>query len=79
MERLYPSLSGLARMCEGITALATPRLEADVRQFFALRTVVLGGKILEQCLEQLRVAVAFREREADGLAMYLAGYSTTPS
>lgn len=73
MERLYPSLSGLARMCEGITALATPVLEADVRQFFALRTVVLGGKILEQYLEQLRIAVAFREREADGLAMTLAG------
>ena len=72
MERLYPSLSGLARMCEGITALATPLLEADVRQFFALRTVVLGGKILEQYLEQLRIAVAFREREADRLAMYLA-------
>ncbi|MEI8190307.1 MAG: M1 family metallopeptidase [candidate division NC10 bacterium] len=79
MERLYPSLSGLARMCEGITALATPVLEADVRQFFALRTVVLGGKILEQYLEQLRIAVAFREREADGLAMYLGGPSTTRS
>ena len=79
MERLYPSLSGLARMCEGITALATPLLETDVRQFFALRTVVLGGKILEQYLEQLRIAVAFRERETDGLATYLAGYSTTPS
>jgi puromycin-sensitive aminopeptidase len=79
MERLYPSVSGLARMCEGITALATPLLEADVRQFFALRTVVLGGKILEQYLEQLRIAVAFRERETDRLAMYLARYSTTPS
>ena len=76
MERLYPSLSGLARMCEGITALATPLLEADVRQFFALRTVVLGGKILEQYLEQLRIAVAFRERETDGLVTYLGGPST---
>jgi puromycin-sensitive aminopeptidase len=66
-------------MCEGITALATPLLEADVRQFFALRTVVLGGKILEQYLEQLRIAVAFREREADGLAMCLSGPSTTRS
>ena len=74
MERLYPSLSGLARMCEGITALATPRLEADVRQFFALRTVVLGGKILEQYLEQLRIAVAFREREAEALATFLSRF-----
>jgi puromycin-sensitive aminopeptidase len=74
MERLYPSLSGLARMCEGITALATPLLEADVRQFFALRTVVLGGKILEQYLEQLRIAVAFREREVEALATYLSRF-----
>jgi puromycin-sensitive aminopeptidase len=71
MERLYPSVSGLARMCEGITALATPVLEADVRQFFALRTVVLGGKILEQYLEQLQVAVRFRERETAALRVYL--------
>jgi puromycin-sensitive aminopeptidase len=74
MERLYPSLSGLARMCEGITALATPLLEADVRQFFALRTVMLGGKILEQYLEQLRIAVAFREREVEALATYLSRF-----
>jgi puromycin-sensitive aminopeptidase len=74
MERLYPSLSGLARMCEGITALATPALEADVRRFFALRTVVLGGKTLEQYLEQLRIAVAFRERETEALTTYLSRF-----
>ena len=79
MERLYPSLSGLARMCEGITALATPVLEADVRRFFASRTVVLGGKILEQYLEQLRIAVVFGEREAETLAKYLDGFQTGPA
>ena len=72
MERLYPSQSGLRRLCEGITGLATPALEADVRQFFTSREVTFGGKTLEQYLEQLRVAVAFRERETNALAGYLS-------
>ena len=71
MERQYPK-SGFRRMCEGIVGLATPELEADVRAFFTSRGITLGGKTLEQYLEQLRVAVAFREREAAGLAAYRA-------
>jgi puromycin-sensitive aminopeptidase len=71
MERQYPP-GGLRRMCEGITALATPALEEDVRQFFTARNISLGGKTLEQYLEQLRIAVTFREREARGLASYLS-------
>ena len=67
-----PGLTGLRRMCEGITGLATRELEADVRAFFAAQPVVLGGKSLEQYLEQLHVAVRFREREAGALAGYLA-------
>jgi puromycin-sensitive aminopeptidase len=76
MERQYP-LGGLRRMCEGITALATPALEADVREFFTSRNISLGGKTLEQYLEQLRIAVTFREREAVGIASYLSRYSET--
>ena len=79
MELLYPSQSGLRRMCEGVTALATPALEADVRHFFALRTVTFGGKTLEQYLEQLRIAVAFREREANTLAWYLSALKARQS
>ncbi len=71
MERQYP-LGGLRRMCEGITGLATPALEADVRAFFTSRNISLGGKTLEQYLEQLRIAVAFREREAAALATSLS-------
>jgi len=71
MERLYPSQGGLRRMCEGITALATPVLEADVRQFFASRAVTFGGRALEQYLEQLQIAVSFREREKSALTTYL--------
>ncbi len=72
LERRFPPKSGLRRMCEGITALATPELEADVRAFFGSRGITLGGKTLEQYLEQLHVAVAFGEREAAALRVYLA-------
>jgi len=71
LERQFPAKSGIRRMCEGITALATPELEADVREFFASRQITLGGKTLEQYLEQLHVAVVFRERETPALQAYL--------
>jgi puromycin-sensitive aminopeptidase len=74
MERLYPSQSGLRRLCEGITGLATPALERDARAFFATRSVPFGGKTLEQFLERLRMAVAFRERTVSVLANHLAQY-----
>jgi puromycin-sensitive aminopeptidase len=72
MERRYPSQSGLRRLCEGITGLVKPELEADVRSFFDQREVAFGRKMLEQYLEQLHVAVLFRTREAAGLATTLA-------
>ena len=74
MERLYPSQSGLRRLCEGITGLATPALERDARAFFATRTVAFGGQTLMQYLERLRVAVAFQERETAPLRIYLARF-----
>jgi puromycin-sensitive aminopeptidase len=73
MERRFPQ-GGFRRMCEGITGLATPALEAEVRAFFAAKQVALGGKTLEQYLEQLRVAVAFKEREAATLRACLAPF-----
>jgi puromycin-sensitive aminopeptidase len=71
MERRFPQ-GGFRRMCEGITGLATPALEADVRGYFAAKQVSLGGKSLDQHLEQLRIAVAFKEREGVTLGAYLA-------
>ena len=71
MDRLYPK-HGLRRMAEGVIGLATPELEADVHRFFQDRHIDLGGKTLEQYLEQLRVAVALREREREALSRYLA-------
>jgi puromycin-sensitive aminopeptidase len=71
MDRLYPK-HGLRRMAEGVIGLATPALEADVHRFFQERRIDLGGKTLEQYLEQLRVAVALREREGAALSRALA-------
>ena len=62
MNRLYPA-TGVRRMCEGVTGLATPEWEGQVRRFFAERKIDLGGKTLRQYLEQLRIAVALRQRE----------------
>jgi puromycin-sensitive aminopeptidase len=65
--RTYPPVS-LRRMMEGIIGLATPELERDVLQFIEDRGIDLGGKALRQYLEQLRMAVRLREREADVLS-----------
>ncbi|HEY7203122.1 MAG TPA: M1 family metallopeptidase [Methylomirabilota bacterium] len=71
MARQYPG-SAYRRMYEGVTALVSPEWERDVREFFPARKIVLGGKTLEQYLEQLQVAVRFQEREGTALAAYLA-------
>ncbi|MCX5725081.1 MAG: ERAP1-like C-terminal domain-containing protein [Nitrospirae bacterium] len=70
MDQLFPK-QGLRRMCGGIVNLATPELERDVREFFTTRQIDLGGKTLDQNLEQLRVAVTVRERETSALRRYL--------
>ena len=59
----YPD-NAIVRMCEGITGLVTPALEADVQAFFAAHPVKQGKKTLEQHLEKLRIAVACQERWA---------------
>ncbi|MDP3092807.1 MAG: hypothetical protein Q8N04_19200 [Nitrospira sp.] len=57
----------MRRRWSGIVALATADLEQDVREFFLSRKIDLGGKTLDQYLEQLRIAVTFRERERRSL------------
>ncbi len=71
MARQYPG-SAYRRMWEGITALVSPDWERDVHDFFTTRHIVLGGKTLEQYLEQLHVAVTFQQREAQGLVSHLS-------
>jgi puromycin-sensitive aminopeptidase len=70
INRLYPPV-GVRRMMEGIVGLATPELERDVQEFVRERKVDLGGKVLAQYLEQLRIAVSLREREGKALSAYL--------
>jgi puromycin-sensitive aminopeptidase len=70
MDRLFPK-QGLRRMCGGIAALATPELERDVRSFFSMRRIDLGGKTLDQYLEQLRIAVNMQQRDKRQLIAYL--------
>ncbi|MBI5317123.1 MAG: M1 family metallopeptidase [Nitrospirae bacterium] len=73
MDRLFPK-QGMRRLCSGISNLATPELEQDVRTFFESRKIDLGGKTLDQNLEQLRIIVAVRERDSRTLRSYLAQY-----
>jgi puromycin-sensitive aminopeptidase len=70
MDQLFPK-QGLRRMLEGIVGLATPELERDVHRFIADRKIDLGGKTLDQYLEQLRIAVTFRTREGPTLGRSL--------
>jgi puromycin-sensitive aminopeptidase len=70
MRRQYPP-SAFRRLFDGISALVRPEWEEEVRAFFPAHGIELGGKILEQYLEQLRVAIRFREREAARIAAYL--------
>jgi puromycin-sensitive aminopeptidase len=73
MDQLFPK-QGLRRMCGGIVSLATPALEREVRGFFITSKIDLGGKTLEQYLEQLRIAVTVRERDSRALRTYLDRY-----
>ena len=74
MDRLYPK-HGMRRLAEGVTGLATPELEADVRRFFDATKPQFGGKVLAQYLEQLHVAVTLRRREGAALSGYLAKFA----
>jgi puromycin-sensitive aminopeptidase len=73
MDQLFPK-QGLRRMCGGIVSLATPALERDVHDFFTTRKIDLGGKTLEQYLEQLRIGVNMRERDGIVLRQYLQAF-----
>ena len=63
--------SALPRMCEAINGLLDR--QAEVEQFFQQHKVRLGGKLIDQHLERLSVAVAFRKREGASLEASLKG------
>jgi hypothetical protein len=55
--RIRGELRAFAEYAGGWLSLTTGELEQDMRRFFATRKIDLGGKTLEQYLEQLRIAV----------------------
>ncbi|MBF6560135.1 MAG: M1 family metallopeptidase [Candidatus Binataceae bacterium] len=63
--------SALPRMCEAINGLLDRQRE--VEEFFAQHKMRLGGKLIDQHLERLGVAAAFRKREGAGLEAALKG------
>ncbi|HVN30235.1 MAG TPA: hypothetical protein VMT64_17175, partial [Candidatus Binataceae bacterium] len=68
MTRKYPD-NALPRMCEGIVSLLDR--EEQVKEFFKEHRVRLGGKVIDQHLERLAIAVRFRSREGKNLASTL--------
>jgi puromycin-sensitive aminopeptidase len=56
------------RMLEGVTTLTRPEVAADVRSFLSDHPLPVKTKAVEQILERLQVAVAFREREESKLS-----------
>ena len=57
-------------MCEAIVGLLDQ--QAEVEDFFAQHKIRLGGKLIDQHLERLAVAVEFRKREGGKLEQSLA-------
>ena len=62
---------GLRRLCEGFLGLTTMQWEEEVQNFLRDRRIHLGGKVLAQLLEQLRIAVQLKHREGEALRSYL--------
>jgi puromycin-sensitive aminopeptidase len=69
MVQKYPD-SALPRMCEAVSGLLDRQEEVNV--FFEQHKPRLGQKIIEQHLERLAVAVAFRDREGRNLTATLS-------
>jgi puromycin-sensitive aminopeptidase len=69
MVQKYPD-SALPRMCEAVSGLLDR--QDEVNEFFEQHKPRLGQKIIDQHLERLAVAVAFRNREGRNLATTLS-------
>jgi puromycin-sensitive aminopeptidase len=69
MVQKYPD-SALPRMCEAVSGLL--ERQEEVNAFFEQHKPRLGQKIIEQHLERLAVAVAFRDREGRDLSTTLS-------
>jgi puromycin-sensitive aminopeptidase len=70
INRLLPP-HAVRRVVEAVVGLASAEGERRARAFFAAEKVNLGGRKLEEYLEQLHVVVRLREREGAALGAYL--------
>jgi puromycin-sensitive aminopeptidase len=70
MAHSFPG-PGIRRLCEGVLGLTSSEWEQQVQAFFREHNINLGGKTLEQFLEQLHIAVVLRRREGEALRGYL--------
>ncbi len=71
INQRYPA-NTIPRMSAAITALVRRHLYEDARNFYNENPVPQAGKMIEQYLERLLVAVTFREREASALSTAFA-------
>ena len=73
-DRLHRDLNlpGLKRLFEGLLGLTHALWEDEVKAFCAERQISLGGRNLDQILEQLHVLVRLRQREGAALQEYLS-------
>jgi puromycin-sensitive aminopeptidase len=70
MLNAYPD-NAMVRMLDGFKSLSYPDVASEIEAFFQSHNVPQGELTLQQHLEKLRVNVAWREREAEGLAAVL--------
>jgi puromycin-sensitive aminopeptidase len=71
INQRYPA-NTIPRMSAAITALVRRDLYEDAQRFFQEHPVPQAGKMIDQDLERLLVAVTFRERESSALASAFA-------
>lgn len=71
LEEMYPE-SAWTDMCESVSSLDDPELEADVLAFYAGRNLKSARQAVDQSLEFLRVNVLLRARETQPLAARFA-------
>lgn len=70
MLNAYPD-NAIVRMLDGFKSLSYADVASEIEAFFQSHNVPQGELTLQQHLEKLRVNVAWREREAEGLAAVL--------
>ena len=70
LNNLLPP-NGIRRVFEAVVGLSAPEWERQIHAFCEAKKLNLGGKKLEQFLEQLRIVVRLGEREGTALRAYL--------